>query len=557
MKRNSVFAAVCGAAAAHRLLSAGTLICAAASVLASLLPPLLLARVIDGLTGGIPLTFAAALLYFGSLALEGVLASAQETLLEILGQKMTHALRAAMSQKLTRLPAATLSAQNPGELAARFSGDVDTVEALFTSGVISMAADACRILSILAVIAVKNAGLALILLPVLPLLAVFTRHVQRRMLAAQMENRRAVAAISAQVPEALHNIRTIRALGLEDYMSARYDRRIGESYAAVERTNFYDAVYSPVVLTLNAAVVGVVMLLSASGDARVLTLFGMSVGTSVAVINYISRIFAPIESLGMEIQTIQSAMAGVKRINAFLAQPERAAQAAGSAAVPRGDVAVDHVTFGYGGRTVLFDLSFTVKAGEQATLVGRTGAGKSTVFKLLLGLYRPEKGTVTIGGVDVSQIMDRQRRSCIGCVEQHFARVPGTVLDQITLGDPRMTRDMARKAAQLAGLDAAICMFPDGYDTRCTDGMFSQGEWQLLSIARAAAADPAVLLLDEITANLDAQTEARVLEALRRASAGRTVISISHRIYEQLGGRMIEIRALDGETGEGEDLNPA
>lgn len=559
MKRNSVFAAVCGAAAAHRLLSVGTLLCAAASVLASLLPPLLLARVIDGLTGGIPLTFAAALLYFGSLALEGVLASAQETLLEILGQKMTHALRAEMSRKLARLPAATLSAQNPGELAARFSGDVDTVEALFTSGVISMAADACRILSILAVIAVKNVGLALILLPVLPLLAAFTRHVQRRTLAAQMENRRAVAAISAQVPEALHNIRTIRALGLEDYMSARYDRRIGESYAAVEKTNFYDAVYSPVVLTLNAAVVGVVMLLSASGDARVLTLFGMSVGTSVAVINYISRIFAPIESLGMEIQTIQSAMAGVKRINAFLAQPERAAQAAESAAVPRGDVAVDHVTFGYGGRTVLSDLSFTVKAGEQATLVGRTGAGKSTVFKLLLGLYRPEKGTVTIGGVDVSQITDRQRRSCIGCVEQHFARVPGTVLDQITLGDPRITRDMARKAARLAGLDAAICAFPDGYDTRCTDGMFSQGEWQLLSIARAAAADPAVLLLDEITANLDAQTEARVLEALRRASAGRTVISISHRIYEQLGGRMIEIRALDGETGEGEgkDLNPA
>ena len=559
MKRNSVFAAVCGAAAAHRLLSVGTLLCAAASVLASLLPPLLLARVIDGLTGGIPLTFAAALLYFGSLALEGVLTSAQETLLEILGQKMTHALRAEMSRKLTRLPAATLSAQNPGELAARFSGDVDTVEALFTSGVISMAADACRILSILAVIAVKNAGLALILLPVLPLLAAFTRHVQRRTLAAQMENRRAVAAISAQVPEALHNIRTIRALGLEDYMSARYDRRIGESYAAVEKTNFYDAVYSPVVLTLNAAVVGVVMLLSASGDARVLTLFGMSVGTSVAVINYISRIFAPIESLGMEIQTIQSAMAGVKRINAFLAQPERVAQEAESAAVPRGNVAVDHVTFGYGGRTVLSDLSFTVKAGEQATLVGRTGAGKSTVFKLLLGLYRPEKGTVTIGGVDVSQITDRQRRSCIGCVEQHFARVPGTVLDQITLGDPRITRDMARKAARLAGLDAAICAFPDGYDTRCTDGMFSQGEWQLLSIARAAAADPAVLLLDEITANLDAQTEARVLEALRRASAGRTVISISHRIYEQLGGRMIEIRALDGETseGEGNGLNPA
>ena len=548
MTHNSVFSAVRDAAFKHKLLSVGTIFCAAASVLASLLPPLLLARIIDNLTGGMPLAFSAALLYFGSLALEGVLTSAQETLLEMFGQRMTHTLRSEMSQKLTRLSAATLSAQNPGEVAARFSGDVDTVEALFTSGVISMAADACRILSIFAVIAVKNPGLAILLLPVLPLLTVFTRHVQKRMLVAQLENRRAVAAISGQVPEALHNIRTIHALGLEEYMERRYDRCIGESYAAVEKTNFYDAIYSPVVLILNAAVVGIVMLLSASGNANVLTLFGMSVGTSVAVINYISRIFTPIESLGMEIQTIQSAMAGVKRIDAFLAQPERNRLTEDGASVPRGDVTVSHVTFGYDERTVLQDLSFSVKAGEQVTLVGRTGAGKSTVFKLLLGLYQPKTGTITIGGVDVSKITDRQRRSCIGCVEQHFARVPGTVLDQITLGDPRITREMARKAAKLAGLDAAICAFPDGYDTRCTDGMFSQGEWQLLSIARAAAADPAVLLLDEITANLDAETEAQVLEALRRASVGRTVLSISHRVYEKLGGRTIEIKALNGAT---------
>ena len=558
MKRNrktGVFSAIREAAATHRLLSAGTILCAIASVLASLLPPLLLARVIDTLTGGLSLPFTAALLYFGSLALEGVLSSAQETLLEMFGQRMTHALRSEMSRKLTHLSAATLSAQNPGEVAARFSGDVDTVEALFTSGVISMAADACRILSIFAVIAVKNPGLAVLLLLVMPVLTVFTRHVQKRMLSAQLENRHAVAAISGQVPEALHNIRTIHALGLESYMGRRYDRRIGESYAAVEKTNFYDAIYSPAVLVLNAVVVGVVMLLSASGNANVLTLFGMSVGTSVAIINYISRIFSPIESLGMEIQTIQSAMAGVKRIDAFLAQPERTIPAADASHAseadswistdsPRGDIAFSHVTFGYGDHPVLADLSFTVKAGEQVTLVGRTGAGKSTVFRLLLGLYQPEKGSITIGNTDVSQISDRARRSCIGCVEQHFARVPGTVLDQITLGDPRITREMAQKAAQLAGLDAAIRSFPSGYDTPCSDGMFSQGEWQLLSIARAAAADPAILLLDEITANLDAETEAQVLDALRRASAGRTVLSISHRVYETLGGRTIEIKPL-------------
>ena len=544
-KHNSdVFAALRTAARTHRLLAAGTLLCVATSVAASLLPPLLLARVVDRLTGGLPLSLAAVLLYFGSLVLEGVLSSAQETLLVLFGQKMTHALRSEMSQKLTRLPAGTLVSQNPGEVAARFSGDVDTVEALFTSGIISMVADACRIVSILAVIAVKNTGLALVLLVVLPLFALFTRRVQKKMLAAQLENRRAVAAVSGQVPETLHNIRTIRALGLERYMERRYDRRIGESYAAVEKTNFYDAIYSPVVLLLEAAVVGVVMLLSASDKAQVLALFGMSVGTSVAVIDYISRIFSPIESLGMEIQTIQSAMAGVKRIDAFLAQPERAVPPERETAV-RGDIVLSHVTFGYGEKPVLHDFSMTVREGEQVTLVGRTGAGKSTVFRLLLGLYAPQDGKVTVGGVQVAEITDRQRRFCIGCVEQQFARVPGTVLDQITLGDPRITEKMARGAAGLAGMDEAILALPEGYASVCTDGMFSQGEWQLLSIARAAAANPAVLLLDEITANLDAETEARVLLALRRASEGRTVLSISHRLYENLGGRTVEIRGTE------------
>ena len=540
-KKAGVISALKAAVRSHRILTISTLLCVAASVVASLIPPLLLKNIIDRLTGGMPLLFTAVLLYFGSLVLEGTLSSAQETLLVLFGQKMTHALRSEMSQKLIALPASALVGQNPGEVAARFSGDVDAVEALFTSGIISMAADACRIISILAVIAVENMGIALVLLVILPLFAVFTRFVQKRMLAAQLENRRAVAAVSGQVPETLHNIRTIHALGLESYMEQRYDKRIGESYAAMEKTNFYDAIYSPVVFLLNAAVVGIVMLLSASGNADVLALFGMSVGTSVAIINYISRIFSPIESLGMEIQTIQSAMAGVKRIDAFLNQPERAIPQERKNTA-RGDVVLSHVTFGYGEKPVLSDFSMSVKEGEQVTLVGRTGAGKSTVFRLLLGLYQPEEGDITIGGVNVSAITDHERRACIGCVEQRFSRVPGTVLDQITLSDPTITEEMAQNAAKLAGMDDAIRALPDGYNTICIDGMFSQGEWQLLSIARAAAANPAVLLLDEITANLDAETEARVLEALRRASEGRTVFSISHRIYENLGGRTVELK---------------
>lgn len=534
MKCNTVFTATLQAVKTHRWLSLGTALCALSSVAVSLLPPLVLGHLIDRLTVGLPFPFYLALVYFGSLVLEGVLTAAQETTLELFGQKMTHTLRTEMSKKLTHLPAATLAAQEPGAVAARFNGDVDAVEALFTSGVISMAADCCRIVSIFAVILRKNPGLALVLLVVLPLLAVFTRYVQKRMLSAQLENRKAVAAISAQVPEALHNIRTIHLLGLENYMERRYDKCIGRSYAAMEKNNFFDAVYSPVVLTINAVVVGVVMLLSASGSPAVIRLFGMSVGTAVAVINYISRIFAPIESLGMEIQTIQAAMAGVRRIDEFLVQPEREIPAETDVA-PRGDVEFSHVTFGYDAQEILSDFSFTVQAGQQATLVGRTGAGKSTVFRLLLGLYQPESGSITIGGVPVSQIPDSQKRRSIGCVEQHFSRVPGSVLDQITLGDPLVSREDAQTAARLAGLDEVIALLPQGYDTPCTEGLFSQGQWQLLSIARAVAADPGVLLLDEITANLDARTEERVLEALRRASTGRTVLSISHRTGAQTG----------------------
>lgn len=536
-----VFTAVKTAMATRPLLFIGTILCVAASVAASLVSPLVLANIVDRLTGGLSVSFSEALLYFACLAAEGLLSSAQETLLVIFGQKTTRALRSEMSEKLTRLSADVLVEQNPGEVAARFSGDVDTVEALFTSGIIGLVADACKIVSILAVIAVKNTGLALVLIAVIPFFALFTRAVKRKTFAAQLENRRAVASASGQVPETIHNIRTIKALGAEDYMERRYDERIRQSYAAVEKTNFYDALYSPTVILLNAVVVAVVMLLSASGKAEIVVLFGMSVGTSVAVINYVSKIFTPIESLGMEIQTIQSAMAGVKRIDAFLNLAERDIPTGKDGNVG-GDIVFDGVTFGYNDKPVLRDFSMTVRVGEQVTLIGRTGAGKSTVFRLLLGLYSPQKGKITVGGTDVKEITDENRRFIVGCVEQRFSRVPGTVLDQITLGDSRISEEAAINAAKLTGIDETIAAFPRGYDSECTDGMFSQGEWQLLAIARAAAANPAILLLDEITADLDAETEARVLKALKRASEGRTVLSISHRIYTGLGGKTIEIK---------------
>ena len=581
----------------HLLLVMGIAGSVCGAILLSLVPPMILARIIDGLTTQRMAGFGWIVAYFGLLALTGLMESAREGLLIIFGQKMTHTLRSGLMEKLIHLKADDLSRQEPGAVVSRFVGDVDTVENLFTSGIVSMFADACKIISIFVVIWFKNRGLSMILLILLPFLFVFTRYVQKNMLVSQLQNRKAVSRASGHVPETLRNIRTIHCLSRESYMERKYDEYLGDSYRAMERTNFYDAVYSPVVLILNAIVVACVMLLSASGSPRVLTLFGMSAGTAVAVMNYISQIFTPVESLGMEIQTIQSAVAGIRRINEFLSMeelpekeelPEReelsgtdellereelptGEKFSGTEAllereelptreelskkeqIPEGNrfpekrkengeafVEFRNVTFGYDERKILKQLSFQVKQGEQVTLMGRTGAGKSTILKLLLGLYEPQEGEVRIQGIAASNIPDGDKRRIFGYVEQSFHMVPGTVKDQITLFDPVITDQAVKNVASLTGLQDTIEALPDGYDTICTPELFSQGQWQLLSIARAAVASPRLLLLDEITANLDAETEKEVLQALKRVSGERTVISISHRTSAEMG-RVIPI----------------
>ena len=538
------------------LLPIALVITVVGAVVTALVPPLILEKIVDGLTAGNPMPIVQAFSYFGVVALAGLLESTRESLLIVFGQKLTHGLRSQMCEKLSQLSADTLSKMDAGTIASRFVGDVDTLETLFTSGIISMFADACTMIGIYAVLWQKNRGLAITLLAILPLIALFTRHVQKKMLAAQMDSRKAAARMSGLVPETIHCIRMIHVFGKEGFIRKRYDRALQEGYAAMERTNFYDALYSPVILITDALVTGVVMLLSASSGPEVRMFFGMSVGTAVAVISYISRIFSPIESIGMEIQTIQEALAGAKRVGEFLELPtrletsgeagEKAMTELGKASAgtdsPVACISLEDVSFGYEEeKMVLEHLSFEIKTGEQVTMTGRTGAGKSTIFKLLLGLYRPQKGCVKIYGQDAYLLPDSIRRRLFGCVEQSFHRVPGTVRDQITLSDPTISREDAVEAAKLAGLHEVIAGMEQGYDTPCTDALFSQGQWQLLSIARAVAAKPSILLLDEITANLDVGTEQEVLYALRRAGENRTVVSISHRLYEKMGGRELVI----------------
>lgn len=514
------------------------------SLVLGVLPPLILQRAIDSLTAGSATAkglLLLGLLYFGLTALSGLADSAKESYITVFGQKVTHHIRTVMAQKLSRLPASYYTTHEGGAVASLFVNDVDTIEDLFDSGIISMAADALKIISILITVFFLSPGLFLLLLMALPLLFLLTRAFQKRMLAAQVENRKAVAGTNEIIPETMHTIRTIRLTGSEDFMERRYGASIRRSFAAMEKTNFYDSIYSPIILTASALLIALMCILSVSGTDFT-ALFGMTAGTAAALIAYVDKVFSPLQSMGMEIENIQSAMAGAHRIREFLGEKEMDIPAEPLKETDPLPLSISHMTFAYDGDHPLFhDFSLTAKAGEKITIAGRTGSGKTTLFKLICGLYEPTEGTITVFGQRPSAIPPEDRRKTFGIVSQSYPMVQGTVKDQITLGDSRITEEDIQRALRLAGLYDSCMNLPEKLDTPCTEGLFSQGEFQLLAIARALVFNPPLLLLDEMTASLDSLTEKRVMAALDRASSKRTVLSISHRLYEQQGGRIVWI----------------
>lgn len=518
------------------------------SLFLSILPPLVLQRAIDALTNGkaeSSLLLFWGLLYFILTALSGLSEGIRETLITMFGQAVTKRIRQAMAAKLSRLPAAFFTGRGEGSTASLFVNDVDTLEDLFDSGIISMAVDSCRLFSILAAVYWLSFGLFLLLLAALPFLFLLTRAFQHHMLAAQIENRKAIAATNELIPETCRNIRTIRLLSCEYFMKKRYAAAIKKSFQSMEKTNFYDSIYSPIILTTSALLISLMAILSVSPEGA--TLFGMTAGTAAALIAYVGKIFSPLESLGMEIENIQSAMAGVHRIREFMEEEEMALPKEKG---KKNDLPlrISHLSFAYEkGHPLFKDFSLTLEAGCHLTLTGRTGSGKSTLFKLITGLYLPDSGTIALFGMNPAAIPPKERRKIFGIVSQSFPMIDGTVRDQITLGDMRITDTMTASALRISGLYETVMALPQKLDTPFQDSLFSEGEKQLLSIARALVFQPPLLLLDEMNAHLDSLTEQKVFRALSRASSHRTVLSISHRLGKACQGPVLRIGEGRGE----------
>lgn len=535
MKRTLVRKSLASALRENPWLTLALAVAVVAVALASLVPPLLLKRVIDenlarktadGLV-------ALAVLYLASIVASGLFDFAKEAILIVLGQRITRDIRVGMMEKASRLPSAYFSRLDSGQLVSRFTNDVDAIGAMFSGGIVGMAVDCLKIVGIVASVFLFNARLGLITLALIPVFALVTRFFQSRMLSAQVKNRAQTASLSGYLSESVKNARMVKVFNKERFMEERYREMLDENYRTVGKINFYESVFPPVIQILRALVISLVVILSTK-DVR---LVGITVGMIAASIELVSNLFAPVESVGMEFQGIQGALSGMARVNAFYDEAEDGAKDGTLTAAKilpsreAAEIRFNGLSFAYeGGDDVLSGIDLRVRPLEKVTFTGRTGVGKTTLFQLVMGLLKPREGSITVNGVDVFTIPNGEKKRLFGYVDQNFFLVRGTVADQITLGDESVARADVERAIDAVGLAPYVAGLERGLDTTVSgDALFSQGQRQLLSIARAIVTDPPILLLDEMTANLDSITEGKIVSVLQREGSARTILAISHR----------------------------
>lgn len=503
-------------------------------VVTSLIPPQILKYIVDHnlVTKSTDKLLALAMAYIGMLLFIAGFDFIKEALLTVLGQKITKEIRIKMMEKLERINAMFFSSNSSGEAVSRFTNDVDAINSLFTNGIISMVVDCFKIIGIVISIWIFSSKLGFATLSLLPVIYLITRLFQKKMLKAQIENRILIGRVNNHISESLKNIQMIKSFSKESYMEENYKRYLLDNYKTVEKVNFYDSIYPPFIQITRAASIAFIVVLS----SKQLNYLGISLGMVAASIELISNLFAPIENLGMELQNIQQAISGIKRVNDFYSEPEdnpKKDDLKAEDIIPNREevnLSFKDISFQYEeGADVLQNINLSLKPNEKVTFVGRTGVGKTTLFKLIMGLLKPTKGSLTINEIDVYDIPNSEKRKIFGYVDQSFHMIEGTVKEQISLQDESITREQVEKALDLVGLTEYVSTLEKGIDTKITsDTLFSQGQKQLLGIARAIVTNPPVLLLDEITASLDSITEEKIVSVLQEVSKAHTILSISH-----------------------------
>jgi ATP-binding cassette subfamily B multidrug efflux pump len=491
-------------------------------------------------------------LYCGSYVLVGLVTFFENYMVDWIGQKMIHELRYQMIEKSHRLTSSYFRHNGTGVMVSRVMDDVSSIETLFSDGLVSMIVSVFEIVFILVTVFIFSWLLGLIVLAMIPIVYAITRYFQKGTLRNQIASRKIKNAETNNLSESIDNIVVLDNLEKKPYREELFVDLEKQDMKVSDKTAIYDSIFSPIIMMIRSLVIALVTYLVVVSLAKGTALAGLSTGTFAAALGLISDVFQPIQDLGQELEVMQEGVSGIRRVDDYMSQPEIADQdpsltAEAIVATPSEMIlSAKDMSFHYDdGTELIFDhANFSIRKLDKVSLIGRTGVGKTTLFRLILGILKPTEGSLQVNGIDTYKIPDKEKKKIFGYVEQGFQSIPGTVADQITLKDPSITMDQVKSAMAQSFLnDYVLTSIDGGYDAPFKEEDFSQGQLQLLGLARALVFDPKILLLDEISANLDSETEKQLIAALAGASEKRTVLSISHRLSDQLGFKtIVEVR---------------
>jgi ATP-binding cassette subfamily B protein len=490
-------------------------------------------RQLEGLNG-------LAMLFLGVLVVAFVAEYTQTWTMQLTGQRIMFDLRMAIYGHLQRLDLAFYDRNPVGRLMTRVTSDVDVLNDLFTSGVVTVFGDVFALVGIMIMMLWMNWRLALVAFAVLPLVLLVTQWFRRNVRDSYRVVRGWIARINAFLQENITGMTTVQLFRREALNFDRFDDIDRKHRDANIDSIFYYAVFYPAIEAI-AALASALIIWYGGGSVIGNTL---TLGSLVAFLQYVQRFFRPISDMSEKFNVLQSAMASSERIFKLLDEPVAVRpplEPVRRAAAASGHIRFENVWFSYDTKDtkgsaepnwVLHDVSFEVRPGQRVGIVGATGSGKTTLINLLLRFYDVQKGRITIDGVDIRQMDLAELRGLFSLVLQDVHLFTGTVADNIRLGDGSIDDTRIKRAAHAVHADTFINALPDGYASKMAErgSTLSVGQKQLLSFARALAFDPRVLVLDEATSSVDTETEIVIRDALHALMAGRTTIAIAHRL---------------------------